>query len=64
MGFTLFPKKDEFASPTVTAVYVPENITWKELDSELRKKGVGFGGNWEVLEVSVRYCFFDSHILY
>src|SRR5690606_19390083 len=49
MGLKLFPEKEEGNSPTVTAVYVPENWTWEELDVALRKKGVVFGGSYEKL---------------
>ncbi|KAF9167968.1 hypothetical protein DFQ26_002193 [Actinomortierella ambigua] len=33
-------------SPSVTAVHVPANTTWKELDAKLRKRGVIFGGSY------------------
>ena len=46
IGLELFPKHEEFCSPTVTAFYVPENITWPELDTSLRKRGVVVGGNY------------------
>ena len=46
MGLQLFPKCEEICSPTVTAFYVPEKITWPELDGALRKNGVAVGGNY------------------
>jgi aspartate aminotransferase-like enzyme len=45
-GYKLFPKSDEFSSPTVTAVYVPENTNWVDFDKKFREKGVVFGGNY------------------
>ncbi|KAF9933305.1 hypothetical protein FBU30_005889 [Linnemannia zychae] len=33
-------------SASVTAIHVPENTTWEELDQELRKEGVIFGGSY------------------
>ncbi|KAF9149753.1 hypothetical protein BG015_008429 [Linnemannia schmuckeri] len=35
-----------FNSPSVTAIRVPENTTWEELDQKLRKEGVVFGGSY------------------
>ena len=49
MGLQLFPKSGEICSPTVTAFYVPEKISWPELDEALRKKGVAVGGNYGCL---------------
>lgn len=49
MGLTLFPKPDATLSPTVTAVYVPEHISWKKLDAALRAEGVVCGGNYGYL---------------
>ncbi len=49
MGLKLYPKHEEFCSPTVTAFYVPEKFTWPELDSLLREKGLAVGGNYGVL---------------
>ncbi|KAF9145532.1 hypothetical protein BGX30_008324 [Mortierella sp. GBA39] len=36
----------EFNSPSVTAIRVPEDTTWEELDQKLRKEGVIFGGSY------------------
>ncbi len=49
MGLRLYPVADAVPSPTVTAVYVPENMTWKELDARLRERGVVMGGNYGCL---------------
>ncbi|MHB1134510.1 MAG: pyridoxal-phosphate-dependent aminotransferase family protein [Chloroflexota bacterium] len=46
LGLALYPQRDEFCSPTVTAVRVPEQIGWTELDRRLRRRGVGVGGNY------------------
>ena len=49
IGLQLFPKREEICSPTVTAFYVPECITWPELDAALRQRGVVVGGNYGTL---------------
>jgi aspartate aminotransferase-like enzyme len=46
MGLRLFPVKEEICSPTVSAFYVPQGWTWKELDGALRQRGVVVGGNY------------------
>ena len=46
MGLKLYPAEDAVCSPTVTAVYVPEHMTWERLDSELRVQGMVVGGNY------------------
>lgn len=46
MGLRLFAKQDAIPSPTVTSVYVPANIGWKEFDARLREKGLVVGGNY------------------
>jgi aspartate aminotransferase-like enzyme len=45
-GIKLFPKKEEYSSPTVTAAYVPEKYSWQEFDNMLRKQGICIGGNF------------------
>ncbi|MEE4195429.1 MAG: aminotransferase class V-fold PLP-dependent enzyme, partial [Anaerolineae bacterium] len=40
MGLTLFYAVDAIASPTVTAVNVPEGWTWEAFDAALREKGL------------------------
>ncbi len=46
MELTLFPKKEELSSPTVTAPFVPPKWTWKELDQALRARGMVVGGSY------------------
>jgi len=45
MGLTLFPRKESYCSPTLTAVKVPEKITWQQLDESLRQHGLAVGGS-------------------
>jgi len=45
LGLELYPKKEEFCSPTVTAVKVPESLGWEELDRRLRERGMVVGGS-------------------
>ncbi|KAF8980376.1 hypothetical protein BGZ46_004303 [Entomortierella lignicola] len=48
MGLTLWWDNNHasLSSASVTAVRVPANTTWEELDKKLRKKGVVFGGSF------------------
>lgn len=46
MGFSLFPRDPATSAPTVTAVKVPENVTWKQLDDALRRRGMVVGGSY------------------
>jgi aspartate aminotransferase-like enzyme len=46
LGLELYPRKEEFCAPTVTAVKAPASIGWKELDRRLRQRGVVVGGNY------------------
>lgn len=46
MGLELYAKTEELASPTVTAIKVPKNFTWEELDAALRLRGVVVGGSY------------------
>lgn len=46
MGLKLYPVEGAICSPTVTAVYVPEHMTWERLDSELRLQNMVVGGNY------------------
>jgi aspartate aminotransferase-like enzyme len=46
LGLELYPRSEAYSSPTVTAVRVPESISWEELDRRLRARGVGVGGNY------------------
>lgn len=49
MGLKLYPAAGAVPSPTVTALYVPERLSWKQLDSRLREKGLVVGGNYGCL---------------
>ena len=46
LGLELYPRREEYSSPTVTAVKVPPAIAWAELDRRLRQRGVVLGGNY------------------
>ena len=46
MGLRLFPAQDAVPSPTVTAVYVPDSVTWVEFDQRLREHGLAVGGSF------------------
>ncbi|NMC80544.1 MAG: alanine--glyoxylate aminotransferase family protein [Chloroflexi bacterium] len=46
IGLTLYPASNAVLSPTVSAVNVPENFTWEELDSRFRQRGLVVGGNY------------------
>lgn len=49
MGLQLYPAADAVPSPTVTALYVPKGIYWKEFDTRLRAEGLVVGGNYGCL---------------
>lgn len=49
MGLELYAASDALSSPTVTAIKVPTNWTWPELDSEFRKYGLAVGGSYGAL---------------
>lgn len=46
LGLDIYPRREEYCSPTVTAVKVPSSIEWAELDRRLRRRGVGVGGSF------------------
>ena len=46
MKFSLFPTPQAIQSPTVTAVNIPETITWQEFDARLRHHGLVVGGSY------------------
>jgi aspartate aminotransferase-like enzyme len=46
MGLALYPQAGAVNSPTVTAVKVPEQINWAELDRRFRKEGLVVGGSY------------------
>jgi aspartate aminotransferase-like enzyme len=45
MGLSLFPRREADSAPTVTAVRVPERMSWADLDRRLRAEGVVMGGS-------------------
>lgn len=53
MGLTLYPADEAIPSPTVTAVNVPDGITWEELDSRFREMGLVVGGSYGPLSGKV-----------
>ncbi len=46
LGLKLFPAPGAISSPTVTAVRVPDGISWPDFDSRLRKNGLAVGGSY------------------
>lgn len=46
IGFELFVDSPFIPSPTVTAVKVPEGITWQDFDRKLRAEGLVVGGSY------------------
>lgn len=46
LGVRLWPAREEYCSPTVTAAVVPEGWTWPALDRALRAKGMAVGGSY------------------
>ena len=46
MGLTLFPAADAIPAPTVTAVNVPQGISWQEFDAKLRREGLVVAGSY------------------
>jgi len=46
IGLELFPKPEAVSSPTVTAVKIPQGVTWQNLDAGLRKEGMVVGGSY------------------
>jgi aspartate aminotransferase-like enzyme len=53
LGLTLYPAKDAIPSPTVTAVNVPDGMTWGELDGRFRQLGLAAGGSYGPLSGKV-----------
>jgi len=45
MDLNLYPANEQACSPTVTALRVPEGITWEELDAGLRERGMVVAGS-------------------
>ena len=53
LGFKLFVKDEKYSSPTVTALYVPDNTSFNDFDQYLRGKGVLVGGSYGEFEGKV-----------
>jgi aspartate aminotransferase-like enzyme len=53
MGLQLFPTANALPSPTVTAVKVPSGISWQDLDSRFRSRGLVVGGSYGPLSGKV-----------
>ena len=49
MGMTLFPAPGAVPSPTVTAAYLPDGVSWEGFDARLRGDGLVVGGSYEAL---------------
>jgi aspartate aminotransferase-like enzyme len=45
MGLALYPVSEAACSPTVTALRVPESLSWETLDGHLREHGMGVAGS-------------------
>jgi len=45
MGLDLYPIDEQACSPTVTALRVPEGITWHQLNAALRERGMVVAGS-------------------
>lgn len=45
MGLSLYPVDEAACSPTVTALKVPDGITWNALDTQLRQRGMVVAGS-------------------
>ena len=46
MGIELYPEREDFCAPTVTAARMPNGWSWLELDDALRARGMVVGGNY------------------
>jgi aspartate aminotransferase-like enzyme len=53
MGLSLFVEKGAIPSPTVTAVNLPEHMTWSLLNTALRERGMVVGGSYGPLHEKV-----------
>ena len=53
MGLKLFPAAGAIPAPTVTAVYVPTSLSWRELDKRFRAHGLVVGGSYGPLAEKV-----------
>ncbi|MGL4648699.1 MAG: pyridoxal-phosphate-dependent aminotransferase family protein, partial [Caldilineaceae bacterium] len=46
LGIRIYPAEASFASPTVTAAYLPDGWAWPRLREALRDEGMGVGGSY------------------
>ncbi len=46
MGFVPYVEDESYAAATVSAFYLPENISWEFFDKKLRQKGLVVGGSY------------------
>ncbi len=46
IGLRVYPAVNAIPAPTVTAAYVPEQISWPEFDARLRQHGLVVGGSY------------------
>lgn len=53
LGLRLYPAKSAIPSPTVTAVFVPDDVSWEELDAKFRHHGLVVGGSYGPLSGKV-----------
>ncbi|MEW6650042.1 MAG: aminotransferase class V-fold PLP-dependent enzyme [Chloroflexota bacterium] len=53
IGLRLFPAQGAVQSPTVTAVCVPDLISWQDLDARFRAYGLAVGGSYGPLSGKV-----------
>jgi aspartate aminotransferase-like enzyme len=53
LGLRLYPARNAIPSPTVTAVYVPDNLSWESLDAQFRERGLVVGGSYGPLSGKV-----------
>jgi aspartate aminotransferase-like enzyme len=50
LGYRLFPKEDAVQSPSVSAVYIPDGLSFSEFNQKIRSFGMGIGGSFGPLE--------------
>lgn len=46
MGLALFPAANATPAPTITAVNVPQGISWQDFDAKLRREGLVVAGSY------------------
>lgn len=49
MGLKLYAAEESLASPTVTAIMVPDGWRWEDFDAALREEGLAVGGSYGAL---------------